>query len=86
MSQGAHPQERRKGARKHVTFPAWVEGAHEARLECQVTDMTLAGARLCAPNAALPHEFTLLLDAKSSLKRRCKVVWRNGFTVGLEFI
>ena len=44
------------------------------------------GAQLRAPNVALPDEFTLLLDNNSSLKRRCKVIWRKGFTVGLKFV
>ncbi len=86
MNQVAPSLDRRKAARKHVAFPAWVENAHNERLACEVIDMTLMGARLRAPDAALPREFTLLLDENSSLKRRCKVIWRNGFTVGLEFI
>jgi PilZ domain len=79
-------QDRRKTPRKHLQFPAWVEGAHNEPLECAVVDMTLKGARLRAPNAALPNEFTVLPDNKSSLKRRCRVIWRKRFTVGLEFV
>jgi hypothetical protein len=51
-----------------------------------VLDFTLRGARLRAPALALPNEFTLLLDCHSSFKRRCKVIWRRRFTVGLEFV
>ena len=86
MNPAASLEDRRKAARKHVTFPAWIESTHNEQLACEVIDMTLSGARIAAPDTALPHEFTLLLDEKSSLKRRCKVVWRDGFTVGLEFV
>ena len=86
MNQVEQSEDRRKAARKQMTFRAWVESAHDERLACEVLDMTLIGARLRAPDAALPREFTLLLDENSSLKRRCRVIWRQGFTVGLEFI
>jgi PilZ domain len=51
-----------------------------------VLDMTLKGARLRVPDVDLPNEFTLLLHPNSSLRRRCKVAWRKGFTLGLEFV
>jgi PilZ domain len=86
MKADVSKQDRRKASRKHLRFPAWVESADREPLECVVVDMTLKGAQLRAPNAALPNEFTVLLDNKSSLKRRCRVIWRKGFTVGLEFV
>jgi hypothetical protein len=79
-------QERRKASRKKTQFRAWVETAQKNLLPCTVLDMTLKGARVRAPELALPDEFTLVLDDKSSLKRRCKVVWRKGVLVGLEFV
>jgi PilZ domain len=79
-------QDRRKTRRKHVQFPAWVESEHKDLLDCVVVDMTVNGARLRAANVALPDEFTLRLDDKSSLTRRCKVTWRRGFSVGLKFV
>ena len=86
MKQIGSTQDRRKASRKQLQFPAWVESVHRDPLECVVIDMTLNGAQLRAPNVALPDEFTLLLDNNSSLKRRCKVIWRKGFTVGLKFV
>jgi hypothetical protein len=78
--------ERRKKTRKPMQFPAWVETARNDTLQCTVLDMTLQGAQLRAPDVALPNEFTLLLEPNSSLKRRCRVAWRKGFTVGLQFV
>jgi hypothetical protein len=48
--------------------------------------MTLKGARVRVPDLALPAEFMLVLDDKSSLKRCSKVVWRRGVLVGLKFV
>lgn len=86
MKQAVPGQNRRKTSRRRSQFPAWVERADKEALLCTVLDFTLKGARLRAPAVALPNEFTLLLDHHSSFKRRCKVIWRRGFTVGLEFV
>jgi hypothetical protein len=86
MKQAKSCQDRRKTSRMRLQFPAWVERPHKDALPCTVLDFTLRGARLRAPALALPNEFTLLLDCHSSFKRRCKVIWRRRFTVGLEFV
>jgi hypothetical protein len=85
MKHAVRGQDRRQTSRRRSQFPAWVESAHRKPLQCTVLEFTLKGARLRAPYMALPNEFTLLLDQHSSFKRRCKVIWRKGFTVGLEF-
>ena len=86
MAKAGSLQERRDTSRKQVQFPAWIETGQKELLPCAVRDMTLKGARLRAPDVALPDEFTLRLDASSSLKRRCKVIWRRGFSVGVKFV
>jgi hypothetical protein len=86
MNQVDSEGERRKTSRKQMQFLAWVETAQNGTLPCTVLDMTLQGARLHAPDVVLPNEFTLLLDPKLSLRRRCRVAWRKRFTVGLQFV
>jgi hypothetical protein len=86
MTGPSHLQERRKASREQTQFYAWVETAQKKLSPCTVLNMTLKGARVRAPDLALPAEFTLVLDDKSSLKRRCKVVWRSGVLVGVEFV
>jgi hypothetical protein len=81
-----HLQERRKASREQTQFRAWVETAQKKLSPCTVLNETLKGARVRATDLALPAEFTLVLDDKSLLKRRCKVVWRRGYVVGLEFV
>jgi hypothetical protein len=46
-------------------------------------DFSIRGARVHAQDIAVPNAFTLLIGEAS---RRCSVVWRDGFTVGLKFI
>jgi len=75
----------REAPRQKMQFHAWVETAEKKRMPCVVLDISLKGARVRAQDLALPNEFTLLLDADSKQRRRCKVAWRRGFTLGLEF-
>jgi hypothetical protein len=86
MTQTRPSHGRRKTIRKQTQFVAWIETAQKEPVPCTVLDMSLKGARLRAPAVALPNEFTILLEPNSSLKRRCKVAWRRGFTVGVEFV
>jgi hypothetical protein len=34
---------------------------------------------------ALPERFILLLSRNGPTRRRCRVVWRNGVNLGVEF-
>lgn len=78
--------ERRNLPRNLLAFPAWIEREDRDPLHCTVKDMTIRGARVYAPDTALPDEFVLLLDEKCRVKRRCKVVWREIFTAGVQFV
>jgi len=44
------------------------------------------GARIVLDvNNELPDRFMLLLSHNGSPRRRCRVVWRNGASLGVEF-
>jgi hypothetical protein len=58
-------------------------GRRGAGLRCRLVDFSIRGARVHAQDIAVPNAFTLLIGEAS---RRCSVVWRDGFTVGLKFI
>ena len=53
---------------------------------CVVIDMSQKGASIRAHDMALPDEFILSLNANSSVLRNCKVIWRESFMVGVQFI
>lgn len=56
--------------------------------ECLVLDISNGGARLGIENlpAAMPPRFTLLLTKNGSVRRRCRVAWRSGSTIGVQFL
>src|SRR3972149_1560378 len=79
--------ERRKSSRQVIQLNAIIERAPNlVPLSCLIVDMSVMGARISTPNAALPNEFTLLLSRDGPVRRNCKVVWRRDFTVGVQFL
>lgn len=55
-------------------------------IACSISDISESGARLSLENDnTVPETFMLLLTANGGARRRCRVVWRDGLTVGVEF-
>ena len=53
---------------------------------CAIVDISESGARLSLENDdALPETFTLLLTRNGRTRRHCRVVWRDGPTLGVEY-
>ncbi|HWX83861.1 MAG TPA: PilZ domain-containing protein [Xanthobacteraceae bacterium] len=53
---------------------------------CEIADISETGARIVLQSECeLPERFILLLSRGGEARRRCRVVWRNGLTVGVEF-
>ena len=51
-----------------------------------VADISDCGARLAVENSeTVPNTFVLLLSASGKPKRKCRVVWREGVQIGVEF-
>jgi len=54
---------------------------------CALADISETGARIVLESEReLPERFILLLSRGGEARRRCRVVWRNGLTVGVEFL
>jgi hypothetical protein len=80
-------EERRIAKRQRVELSASIPRGHdETAIPSLVYDMSIFGASIMAADFALPKVFTVFFDRSGSVRRRCKVVWRNGFTVGVRFI
>lgn len=78
---------KRRIARTPLEIGAFIERGDGVRpLPCMVVDMSAQGAGVFAADTALPNEFTLMLADGSSLRCRCRVVWRRGFMVGVQFV
>ncbi len=53
---------------------------------CSIADISETGARIVlAKDEELPDRFVLLLSATGEARRICRVVWRTGLTVGVQF-
>lgn len=53
---------------------------------CTISDISQTGARLVLEKEeTLPEHFILLLSVSGGARRRCRLVWRTGMTVGVEF-
>ena len=54
--------------------------------ECMVTDISDRGARLFT-EAEVPDQFTLSLSGDGpEMRQECRVIWRLGGELGVEFI
>jgi hypothetical protein len=54
--------------------------------ECMVTDISDRGARLYS-EAEVPEQFTLSLSGDGvDVRQECRVIWRLGGELGVEFI
>ncbi|MFZ3360040.1 MAG: PilZ domain-containing protein [Xanthobacteraceae bacterium] len=55
-------------------------------LRCAISDVSDSGARLSlAAEAELPDKFLLLLTTDGGAHRQCRVIWRDGLTLGVKF-
>jgi hypothetical protein len=55
-------------------------------IPCSISDISESGARLAIErDEDLPETFMLLLTANGGARRQCRVVWRTGVTLGVEF-
>jgi hypothetical protein len=85
MSRAA-PQRRRllRRARQQeawITFDIGVQS-----YECQVLDISTDGAKLVTDiDAPIGTKFRLSAVPHAVVRRTCKVVWRKGRTIGVEF-
>jgi hypothetical protein len=80
-------QDLRKKPRRHFHYNAsLLTGPKEPPVPCEIFDISPIGARLqLEKECELPERFMLLLTATGDAHRRCRVVWREGLTIGVEF-
>jgi PilZ domain-containing protein len=78
---------RRKSLRRHFGYPGQLqfeEGVPPRA--CSIIDMSESGAQLDVHgDSNVPGEFSLLIGGNSHVRRQCRVVWRSGSRVGVEF-
>jgi hypothetical protein len=78
--------ELRKKPRRQFHYAAAIVADDGPPLSCTISDISHSGARLLLENDdALPDRFLLLLTRTGDARRRCRVIWRTGVSVGVEF-
>lgn len=78
--------EKRRHRRRAMTpFTARID-ADGASWACQVSDISESGVRLSVQSGEdIPAEFMLLLSARGTVQRRCRIAWRTADELGAEF-
>ena len=81
-------REQRKARRTPRRQAAWVvlDGG-VTRFPCVLWDISEGGARIAAARAgALPEELGLFLTRDGKSRRYCRVAWRRGGQLGVQFV
>jgi hypothetical protein len=80
-------REQRKARRTPRRQAAWIVLDGGAQVACVLWDISDAGARVAAARAgALPDVFGLFLSKDGKARRFCRVAWRRGGQLGVQFI
>jgi len=79
--------ELRKKRRRQFDYDAKIlKGKDVPILGCSISDISDSGARLnLEADVELPDTFVLLLTPNGGARRHCRLIWRDGLTVGVKF-
>ena len=78
--------DKRKAHRRQLRYTAWLSFGPKKLQGCVVDDISDLGARLGVENSkTVPNHFVLMLSARGKPKRKCRVAWRKGGQIGVEF-
>jgi hypothetical protein len=80
-------KENRRSPRRVIRYTAWVGRGEGSPLRgCVVSDISATGAKLELQDPEdMPELFNLLLAGRGGHYRRCRVIWRNGRQIGVQF-
>jgi hypothetical protein len=78
----------RRHKRQAVEYTAWIMlEPGQPPYRCILLDVSEGGAKIRIDEQLTPPgEFTLLLSARGKSRRMCRVIWRNGSALGVEFV
>ncbi len=83
---GRQRSELRRKPRRPLHYHASILIQGDQPFGCAIADISESGACIkVAAERELPERFILLLTKNGDAQRHCRLVWRNGQFVGLEF-
>jgi hypothetical protein len=79
--------ELRKKPRRQFHYNARIHvGEDTPLISCSISDISESGARIALEGEeTLPDTFVLLLTPNGGARRHCRVIWRDGLLVGVQF-
>jgi len=88
LANGRNHSDLRKKPRREFHYMAKIlSGPQDPARRCAISDISETGARLVLDSDdGLPDRFFLLLSLNGGARRRCRVVWRDGTSVGVAFV
>ena len=80
--------ELRRHRRQTLHYPAWIVlDPGQPPYRCMLSDVSKMGAKITiAGHLELPPQFTLLLSEDGRTRRTCRVAWREGTVMGVEYL
>jgi CheY-like chemotaxis protein len=80
-------KEMRRMPRRRLQRDAWIVMDKQLPIKCTTADLSVIGACVVLQTEQdLPNRLTLFLTEDGRIRLNCRLVWRNGLRVGLEFI
>ena len=82
------PRDKRASPRKAIKRPAYLYTSDGWPVgNCMTVDISTTGARLSLlTSEELPSEFLISFSVSGTVRRSCKLVWRNGDVIGVRFL
>lgn len=80
--------DKRRASRREISYPVAIETVEDGAIHpCMILDISETGAKLTLRESAkLPDLFMLRLAGRRTAARHCRLVWREGDTIGVRFI
>jgi PilZ domain-containing protein len=78
--------EKRSHPRVRINRVARIHADQGITCECTITDISEGGARLFVADVELPQQFFLHISGDKMQREECKVVWKLGGEMGVQFV
>jgi len=79
-------RDKRSEPRRTMRYSAWILAGPDQSHSCRVSDISDSGARINIDDAdKLPERFFLMLSERGTVRRSCRVIWREPNQLGVKF-